>query len=88
MGLDTVELVMAIEEEFGLEIPDSQAEKMQQVGELHAFLVSTLQSRSTAVPVDDVIVWTRLKDVIVEQLGGRAEEVTPSAHFIDDLRAD
>ena len=32
-SLDTVELVMALEEEFGIEIPDEQAEKMTNVGE-------------------------------------------------------
>ncbi len=32
-SLDTVELVMAFEEEFGIEIPDEDAEKMQTVGE-------------------------------------------------------
>ena len=31
-SLDTVELVMAFEEEFGLEIPDDEAEKIQSVG--------------------------------------------------------
>ncbi len=31
-SLDTVELVMALEEEFDLEIPDEDAEKMQTVG--------------------------------------------------------
>ncbi|MDR2771889.1 MAG: acyl carrier protein [Elusimicrobiota bacterium] len=31
-SLDTVELVMAFEEEFGLEIPDEEAEKIQTVG--------------------------------------------------------
>ena len=30
-SLDTVELVMAFEEEFGLEIPDEEAEKLQTV---------------------------------------------------------
>ena len=30
-SLDTVELVMAIEEEFGLEIPDEDAEKIATV---------------------------------------------------------
>ena len=38
MGLDTVELVMAVEEEFGLEIPDAAAEKMLAIWEVHAFL--------------------------------------------------
>jgi acyl carrier protein len=33
-SLDTVELVMALEEEFGLEIPDDEAEKLQSVGDV------------------------------------------------------
>ena len=32
-SLDTVELVMALEEEFSLEIPDEEAEKITSVGE-------------------------------------------------------
>lgn len=32
-SLDTVELVMALEEEFGIEIPDEDAEKMTSVGQ-------------------------------------------------------
>ena len=33
-SLDTVELVMAFEEEFGAEIPDEDAEKLQSVGDV------------------------------------------------------
>jgi acyl carrier protein len=33
-SLDTVELVMALEEEFGNEIPDDEAEKLQSVGDV------------------------------------------------------
>jgi acyl carrier protein len=32
-SLDTVELIMALEEEFDMEIPDEQAEKIQTVGQ-------------------------------------------------------
>ena len=32
-SLDTVELVMALEEEFGIEIPDGDAEKINTVGD-------------------------------------------------------
>ncbi len=37
-SLDTVELVMAFEEEFGIEIPDEDAERMQTVSEAIAYL--------------------------------------------------
>ena len=32
-SLDTVELIMALEEEFNVEIPDEDAEKMKTVGD-------------------------------------------------------
>ena len=37
-SLDTVELVMALEEEFELEIPDSDAEKIQTVQDALSYL--------------------------------------------------
>jgi len=37
-SLDTVELVMALEEEFGHEIPDEEAEKLQSVGEVIKYI--------------------------------------------------
>ena len=39
-SLDTVELVMAFEEEFGIDIPDEDAEKMSTVGEAIRYLES------------------------------------------------
>ena len=39
-SLDTVELVMALEEEFGIEIPDEDAEKMTTVGEAIKYIES------------------------------------------------
>ena len=37
-SLDTVELVMAFEEEFGIEIPDEDAETLQTVGDAIKYL--------------------------------------------------
>lgn len=37
-SLDTVELVMAFEEEFGIEIPDEEAEQLQTVGDAIRYL--------------------------------------------------
>lgn len=39
-SLDIVELVMALEEEFGLDIPDEDAEKMKTVGDAMSYLKS------------------------------------------------
>ncbi len=42
-SLDTVELVMALEEEFGIEIPDEDAEKIVTVGDAVKYIDSKLK---------------------------------------------
>lgn len=37
-SLDIVELIMALEEEFDLEIPDEDAEKIQTVGDAYSYI--------------------------------------------------
>ncbi len=43
-SLDTVELVMALEEEFDLEIPDEDAEKIVTVGDAIKYLQANIDS--------------------------------------------
>lgn len=43
-SLDTVELVMALEEEFDLEIPDEDAEKIVTVNDAIKYLQSNIDS--------------------------------------------
>ena len=40
-SLDTVELVMAFEEEFEIDVPDEEAEKLQSVGDVIKYVDST-----------------------------------------------
>jgi len=42
-SLDTVELVMELEEEFDINIPDDAAEKIQTVGQVISFIESAKQ---------------------------------------------
>lgn len=42
-SLDVVELIMAVEEEFGLEIPDEDAENLATVGAIEAYLAQKVQ---------------------------------------------
>ena len=37
-SLDNVELIMALEEEFGLGVPDEEAEKLQSVGDVIRYI--------------------------------------------------
>ena len=39
-SLDTVELVMAFEEEFEIEVPDEEAEKLTSVGDVVSYITS------------------------------------------------
>lgn len=41
-SLDTVELVMAFEEEFGVEIPDEEAETIASVGDAYALVAKKI----------------------------------------------
>ncbi len=45
-SLDTVELIMEFEDEFGVEIPDEEAEKISTVGEAVAFLEKLLANKT------------------------------------------
>ena len=43
-SLDIVELVMAMEEEFGVEIPEDDSEKLQTFGDVVAYLREKLEA--------------------------------------------
>ena len=43
-SLDVVELIMAIEEEFDIEIPDSEAEKISKVQNIFDYMGTALQA--------------------------------------------
>jgi len=44
-SLDTVEVVMALEEEFGIEIPDEDAEKITTVGEAVTYIENKINKK-------------------------------------------
>lgn len=46
-SLDTVELIMSLEEEFGIEIPDEAAEKILTVGDAVSFIEAHLGDKAT-----------------------------------------
>ncbi len=86
MGLETVEMVMAIEEEFGIEIPETDAEGIIKVGDLSDHVIAKLAAAAPPnEPPDPYAVWARVKEITVYITGVNPDRVTKSALFIDDL---
>jgi acyl carrier protein len=87
MGLDTVELVMAVEEHFRIEIPDDKASKIFTVGELHSFIVGAL-ARAGRAEFSETQVFDELRDLICNQLAVDPRIVKPEARIVKDLGID
>ena len=86
MGLDIVELVVAIEVEFKISIPNAVAAKLAYVGDYQAYVVQALGDRGEVV--DPAGVWLRIKRVVIEQCAVDPDLVVPGAHLIYDLGLD
>lgn len=84
--MGTVELVMAIEDEFRITVPNAIAPTLARLGDLHAFVVQTLWERGD--PAEPAATWERLKRVVMAETAIRAEYVVPEAHLVYDLGLD
>jgi acyl carrier protein len=86
VGLDAVELVMQIEEEFDIAIADHDAETMRTVGDLYNGILRQLDRTGSSANKEEV--WQKLVKIVSRLLRIRPEDVRPSTRFIDDLRID
>jgi hypothetical protein len=84
MGLDIVELVMAVEEKFGIKIADADAGKAETVGQLHNLVLRMMQQTTGTAPSADET-WPVLCDLIEEQTGSPRSEITPGGRSWDRL---
>lgn len=94
MGLDSVELLMAIERRFQIDIPDAEAGSIATVGDMHSWLCRKLHqpdpslSGQVANDLTDEEIWIELQLVVIDQLNVPLEAVRPEAHFVYDLKVD
>jgi hypothetical protein len=77
-------LVMAVQDEFDLVIPDSQAKKMLTVGDLHAFVVAELE-RLGRPAVDTGHILEQMKKVIAEELARNPRRSLPTRAWLKTL---
>jgi acyl carrier protein len=83
MGLDTVELTMAVEEWFDLEIADEDAERFFTVGDMYEFLCGTL-GYATPRPCESQRAFHRVRKALVRTAEVPRWYVRP-ARRLDDL---
>ena len=85
MGLDLVELVLAYEESFGVEIPDGVMEKMFAPADVIAFVEQELRQR----PEDQIrpLVAEIVRLLTIEQLRIKPARYREDARFVEDFGA-
>lgn len=83
MSLDLVELVMDIEKEFGLVIPDRDAERITTLGDLHQYLLRQRDLAGDSVCLSSALFY-RARRALCEQLGHARRGVAPCTP-LDDL---
>jgi acyl carrier protein len=86
MGLDTVELIMSVEEEFDITIEDTDAEKIGTVGLLHQYVLSRLGIGTPVCP--SAAQFYRLRRALMQVRGVDRRAVRPRARMDDLLPAD
>ena len=83
MGLDSVELLMAVEEDFSIQITERDAAKILTVDDLYKCVLSKLHHKP--VPVDEAKIWQQLRAKIAYQGGLPLDKVVAEAKIVADL---
>lgn len=87
MGLDTVELVIEVEERFGIRIRDEDAEKIQTAGQLRDYVLMCISSGASTYPnrpIDTVCLtaaaFYRIRRGLMSVAGVPREAIRPGAN--------
>jgi hypothetical protein len=83
LGLDSVELVFAIEAAFDVQVTDAEASQLRTLGDIHHLLVAKLTLAGAAV--DKRALWEQLCQVIVENQGISRDKLVATAEIRRDL---
>lgn len=86
MGLDTVELVLLVENRFSIEIPDESAAKTETVGQLAALVVELNASQQRHLSYQNVLII--LQQLIASEFAIPIEKIKPDSNFTKDLGLD
>ena len=82
MGLDSVELLLSIEEEFDIDVSNEEASRILTVGDLETLVLSKVGGRAYSEPEH---IWQQLVGLVADASGVRVDEVRRDAHIVRDL---
>jgi acyl carrier protein len=86
MGLDGVEILMEVENDFGIRIADAEAEKVLLVSELRDLVVARLLAEPVMLPERlKRLVFLHLQTVLSEQMGVRKSKIKAETRFVEDF---
>lgn len=86
MGLDTVEILMEVEEDFGISVPDSVASNCITVRDLQVVIIDLLVAKGRERwPELEQEVWMGLVTIVTEQMGMDTEAVRPESRWVGDI---
>lgn len=86
MGLETVEILMDIEDHFAVCIPDEQASRCVTVGDTCDVVVGLLaaQGRHVAPSMRDEV-FAGIAQVIAKQMAMKPEQITLESRWVGDI---
>ena len=80
MGLESVELMMDVEDRFEIAIPDSAMEQIQTVGDLHAFLMDRIRQQNSGVCLSAALFYP-VRKILVDDFSVDRAEVRPATRL-------
>ena len=83
MGLETVELILTLEDRFGIRIGDAATERIETVADLQAFIVAELERSGR--DADPQRVLAGIRAVLEADFGVPAKLIVPGARIVRDL---
>ncbi len=86
MGLDTIEFVMWVEEEFGIEIPDRDAAELVTVSELCRYVANRIPPKKSGDIEGEI--FDKVSRHLNTEFGVPLCQILPDARFVQDLGLD
>ncbi|MGB2742706.1 MAG: hypothetical protein WBC60_19350 [Cognaticolwellia sp.] len=84
MGLDAVEFLIDIEEEFDIKIPDEDAYLLGEVGDLALYIVNACEQNNGAlIELEPVVDY--LKQTLHREFGVPLAAISLKSHVVNDL---